>query len=43
MSLALSHVERLAGAERVLHPTDLVLESGSITVLLGPVQAGKTR
>ncbi len=42
MSLTLSRVERLAGAERVLHPIDLTLESGSLTVLLGPVRAGKT-
>lgn len=42
MSFVLRQVERMAGAERVLHPIDLSLEPGSITTLLGPIRAGKT-
>jgi glycerol transport system ATP-binding protein len=32
----------MAGAQRILHPVDLVLESGTIQTLLGPIRAGKT-
>ncbi len=42
MSLVLQHVERMAGAERVLYPLDLTIEPGTMLTLLGPVRAGKT-
>ena len=40
--LALESVSRSVGAEVHLHPTDLTLSRGSLTVLLGPTLAGKT-
>ncbi len=42
MSLVLQHVERMAGAERVLYPLDLAVEPGTLLTLLGPIRAGKT-
>ncbi len=42
MSLVLQNVERMAGAERVLHPCSLDLAPGTLLTLLGPVRAGKT-
>ncbi len=42
MSLVLQNVERMAGAERVLHPCSLSLAPGTMLTLLGPVRAGKT-
>lgn len=41
MSLVLQKVERMAGAERVLHPCSLDLAPGTLLTLLGPVRAGK--
>jgi glycerol transport system ATP-binding protein len=42
MGIALQGVTRVVGAETHLHPMDLSFETGSLTVLLGPVRAGKT-
>lgn len=42
MGLALERVTRVAGSQTHLHPMDLAFDTGSLTVLLGPVQAGKT-
>jgi|SRR5882672_6035577 len=42
MRLTLEHVEFKVGGEHWLHDIDLVLDSGSFNVLLGPTQSGKT-
>ena len=42
MSITFKSVEKMAGPERYLHPLDFVLATGSLTVLLGPIRAGKT-
>ncbi len=42
MALTLERVTRQVGAHTHLYPLDLGFEAGSLTVLLGPVQAGKT-
>ena len=42
MTIAFQSVEKMSGAERFLHPLDCTLETGSLTVLLGPIRAGKT-
>lgn len=42
MELTLQRVEKRVGAETHLHPMDLVLQPGGLTVLLGATQAGKT-
>jgi glycerol transport system ATP-binding protein len=42
MQLELDGVSKQVGAETWLHPLDLVLRSGAVTVLLGATQAGKT-
>lgn len=42
MALALERVTRQLGGHTHLYPLDLGFEAGSLTVLLGPVQAGKT-
>ncbi|TDL76565.1 ABC transporter ATP-binding protein [Palleronia sediminis] len=42
MSLVLDHVSRTAGGETLIYPTDLTLEPGTMNVLLGPTNAGKT-
>jgi glycerol transport system ATP-binding protein len=42
MTLKLEAVEKVAGIERHIYPLDLELETGSLTVLLGPIRAGKT-
>ena len=42
MGLVLEQMTRVVGAQTHLHPMDLSLETGSLTVLLGPVRAGKT-
>jgi len=42
MELRLEQVSRQEGAEVHLYPFDLLLEPGSLTVLLGATQAGKT-
>jgi glycerol transport system ATP-binding protein len=40
--LELRNVEKTAGRDTHIHPTDLVLERGSLNVLLGPTLSGKT-
>ncbi len=42
MTIALHQVGRTVGGETHLHPMDLTFDDGSLTVLLGPVRAGKT-
>ena len=42
MTITFERVEKMAGAERFLHPMDCALQTGSLTVLLGPIRAGKT-
>lgn len=42
MRLTLEHVSLNVGGEHYLYDVDLVLEPGSLNVLLGPTQAGKT-
>ncbi|SEA12743.1 ABC transporter ATP-binding protein [Rubrimonas cliftonensis] len=42
MALTLQGVTKVSGAETHIHPTDLTLERGGMTVLLGPTLAGKT-
>ena len=42
MSLTLEGVSKVVGRETHIHPTDLALETGAMTVLLGPTLAGKT-
>ncbi|MGO1076700.1 ABC transporter ATP-binding protein [Inquilinus sp. CA228] len=42
MTLVLESVTRDVGAEAHIHPLDLTLEPGTLTVLLGRTQAGKT-
>ncbi|OWJ63880.1 ABC transporter ATP-binding protein [Inquilinus limosus] len=42
MTLVLEGVTRDVGAETHIHPLDLTLEPGTLTVLLGRTQAGKT-
>ena len=42
MQLVLDGVGKRVGAETWLHPMDLALHSGAVTVLLGATQAGKT-
>ncbi|MDX3929754.1 MAG: ABC transporter ATP-binding protein [Shinella sp.] len=40
--LELKDVTKVSGAETHIHPTNLVLERGSLNVLLGPTLSGKT-
>lgn len=42
MALALQGVTRLVRGQTHIHPTDLTLERGTMNVLLGPTQSGKT-
>jgi glycerol transport system ATP-binding protein len=42
MGIVLEGVTRMVGAQTHLYPMDLTFEAGSLTVLLGPVRAGKT-
>ena len=42
MTLVLEGVSKKVGAETHIYPTDLALESGTMNVLLGPTQSGKT-
>ena len=42
MELRLEGIGRTVGAETWLHPMDLALRPGTVTVLLGATQAGKT-
>jgi glycerol transport system ATP-binding protein len=42
MTIIIEGVEKLSGAERYLYPLDCVFPTGSLTVLLGPIRAGKT-
>ena len=42
MTLELRGIARQVGADQHIHPTDLVLERGTMNVLLGPTLAGKT-
>ncbi|MFM2348334.1 MAG: hypothetical protein RL654_3087 [Pseudomonadota bacterium] len=42
MELSLAGIGRTVGAETWLHPMDLALQPGTVTVLLGATQAGKT-
>ncbi|KQP49800.1 ABC transporter ATP-binding protein [Pseudorhodoferax sp. Leaf274] len=42
MQLSLEQMGKSVGAETWLHPLDLALHSGAVTVLLGATQAGKT-
>ena len=40
--LELRNIAKVAGADTHIHPTNLVLERGSLNVLLGPTLSGKT-
>jgi len=40
--LELRNIAKVAGTETHIHPTNLVLERGSLNVLLGPTLSGKT-
>ncbi|AOF91065.1 ABC transporter ATP-binding protein [Sinorhizobium sp. RAC02] len=40
--LELRNIAKVVGAETHIHPTNLVLERGSLNVLLGPTLSGKT-
>lgn len=40
--LELRQMARMAGSEYHIHPTDLVLQRGTLNVLLGPTLSGKT-
>ena len=40
--LELTNITKVVGGETHIHPTDLVLERGSLNVLLGPTLSGKT-
>lgn len=40
--LELRNVSKMAGGEYHIHPSDLVLERGTLNVLLGPTLSGKT-
>ena len=40
--LELKNITKVVGADTHIHPTDLVLERGSLNVLLGPTLSGKT-
>ncbi|MDP9588999.1 UNVERIFIED_ORG: glycerol transport system ATP-binding protein [Shinella zoogloeoides] len=40
--LELKNITKIVGGETHIHPTDLVLERGSLNVLLGPTLSGKT-
>ena len=42
MGIALEQVARVVAGQAHLHPMDLAFGDGSLTVLLGPVRAGKT-
>ena len=42
MSLTLENVTKVVGADTHIQPTDLTLEPGTMNVLLGPTNAGKT-
>ncbi len=42
MTLELESVSKVVGSSVHIHPTDLVLEKGTMNVLLGPTNAGKT-
>ena len=42
MELSLQAVSKKVGAQTWIHPMDLALQSGMVTVLLGATQAGKT-
>ena len=42
MTLELQAITRVSNGQVVLHATDLVLEGGTMNVLLGPTLAGKT-
>ena len=42
MTLELAGVSKVVEGKTHIHPTDLVLESGTMNVLLGPTLAGKT-
>lgn len=40
--LELCNISKMAGGETHIHPTDLVLQRGTLNVLLGPTLSGKT-
>ncbi|RVJ31771.1 ABC transporter ATP-binding protein [Sinorhizobium medicae] len=40
--LEMKNISKVVGGEMHIHPTDLVLERGSLNVLLGPTLSGKT-
>src|SRR6478609_1082096 len=40
--LELKNITKVVGADTHIHPTNLVLERGSLNVLLGPTLSGKT-
>ncbi|MCE0503942.1 MULTISPECIES: ABC transporter ATP-binding protein [unclassified Roseivivax] len=42
MTLTLENVSKVVGSETHIHPTDMVLDPGTMNVLLGPTLAGKT-
>ncbi|UMA63262.1 ABC transporter ATP-binding protein [Roseivivax marinus] len=42
MTLTLENVSKVVGTETHIYPTDMVLEPGTMNVLLGPTLAGKT-
>ncbi|ETX14735.1 ABC transporter ATP-binding protein [Roseivivax halodurans JCM 10272] len=42
MTLTLENVSKVVGSDTHIHPTDMVLEPGTMNVLLGPTLSGKT-
>lgn len=40
--LEMKKISKVVGGETHIHPTDLVLERGTLNVLLGPTLSGKT-
>ncbi|MEJ2021985.1 MAG: ABC transporter ATP-binding protein, partial [Maritimibacter sp.] len=42
MTLILDAVSKTAGGQTHIYPTDLVLQRGTMNVLLGPTLSGKT-
>lgn len=42
MALEFNSVTRMVNGQTVIYPTDLLLEKGTMNVLLGPTQSGKT-
>ena len=42
MKIVLKNITKSFGAKTVIQPTDLTIQSGSLTTLLGPSGCGKT-